>query len=338
MKIGSLRLSNPLILAPLAGITHLPFRILAKEGGCAMVSSEMISSNGLHYGSEETWEMLAMSEAEKPLAIQLFGQHPEIMAEAAAAIEARGADVIDINFGCAVKKVVRTGAGVALMKDLHRAEAIIKAVRKAIRIPLTIKMRAGWEASGQQAVKLAAIARDCGVDAVTIHPRTAGQGFRGCADWKLIKTIKQSVDITVIGNGDIKKPSDFPAMLASTHCDAVMIGRAAIGNPWFFAQALAALNQEPVPPVDTHARFEVMRRYIDDTIAFFGEKKACRMLRSRLGWFSRGLPASTEFRRAITGIQVRAEAEELVNAYEHRLRELAASWQAAQAPGGTASA
>jgi len=319
MNIGSLSLSNPLILAPLAGITHMPFRILAKEAGCGLVSSEMISSNGLHYGSEETWNMLVMSEVEKPVAIQLFGQQPEIMAEAAAAVEARGADVIDINFGCAVKKVVRTGAGVALMKDLDRAEAIIKTMRKAIQIPLTVKMRAGWEPSGKQAVKLAKIAQDCGADAVTIHPRTAGQGFRGSADWQLIRTIKQKTAIAVIGNGDIKKPSDVPAMLAQTHCDAVMIGRAAIGNPWFFTQAMAAVNQAPIPPVDPLARFEMMRRYMDETIALFGEKKACRMLRSRLGWFSRGLPASTAFRRSITGIKIRGDAEAFINAYQREL-------------------
>ncbi len=319
MKIGSITLANPLILAPMAGITHMPFRIMAKEAGCAMVTSEMVSANGLFYGSGETRAMLAMSPVEKPLAVQLFGQHPEIMADAAARVESLGADIIDVNFGCSVKKVVRNGAGVALMKDLSRAEAILKAMRSALRIPLTIKMRSGWDASGNQAIALAGIARDCGVDAVALHPRTAGQGFRGTADWSLIKSVKQQLSLPVIGNGDIRRPTDVLAMMEKTGCDAVMIGRAAIGNPWFFSQALAVIHQRPVPPVDTAIRFEVMRRYADELMSLYGEPKACRMLRSRLGWFSRGLASSAHFRRRATQIRTRRDAMTLISAYEQQL-------------------
>lgn len=319
MQIGDVKLPNQLILAPLAGVTHMPFRLLAREAGCGLVCSEMISSNGLHFGSQETWEMLVMSAAEKPVSVQLFGQHPEIMAEAATMVEARGADIIDVNFGCAVKKVLKTGAGASLMKDLDRAERILTAMRKAIRIPLTIKMRSGWEASGRQAVALARIAEACGVDAVTVHPRTAGQKFRGCADWELIKTLKNAVTIPVIGNGDIKTPLDVLKMLESTNCDGVMIGRAAIGNPRIFTQALAAINREPIPPVDPMAQFNMMHRYMDQMITLFGEKKACRMLRSRLGWFSRGLPASSVFRRAITRIRSRDEALSFIEIYRRHL-------------------
>ena len=319
MQIGNLKLPNQLVLAPLAGITHMPFRMLAREAGCGLVCSEMISSNGLHYGSKETREMLAMSDSEKPIAVQLFGQHPEIMAEAATQVEALGADIIDVNFGCAVKKVLRTGAGAALMKDLERAERMLSAMRKAIRIPLTIKMRSGWDASGKQALELSRIAEACGVDAVTVHPRTAGQGFRGCADWQLIKTIKAATAIPVIGNGDIKQPADVLKMLETTNCDGVMIGRAAIGNPWIFTQALAAINHQPIPQVDPRDRFNLMHRYMAEMIALFGEKKACRMLRSRLGWFSRGLPASSVFRHAITQIKNRDEAAHLIETYKHQL-------------------
>ncbi len=319
MRIGDVELPNPLILAPMAGITHMPFRILAREAGCGLVCSEMISSNGLHYGSAETREMLVMEDAEKPIAVQLFGQHPEIMAEAAAMVEAMGAEIIDVNFGCAVKKVVRIGAGAALMKDPDRAERMLMKMRSAIHIPLTIKIRSGWDASANQAIELSRIAEACGVDAVTIHPRTAGQGFRGCADWQVIKRVKEAVAIPVIGNGDIKRPSDVPKMIDATHCDGVMIGRAAIGNPWFFTQALAAINRQPIPPVDPVHRFQMMHRYTDQMVTLFGEERACRMLRSRLGWFSKGLPASSVFRRAITRIRTREAAEHLIEAYKKQL-------------------
>ncbi|HMA67477.1 MAG TPA: tRNA dihydrouridine synthase DusB, partial [Desulfosalsimonadaceae bacterium] len=241
MRIGTVTLSSPLILAPMAGITHMPFRVYAREAGCGLVCSEMISSNGLYYGSEESWNMLAMSEAERPLAVQLFGQHPEIMAWAAEQVQARGADIIDINCGCAVKKVLRNGAGAALMKEPKQAAAIFRSVRDALRIPLTVKMRSGWEPSGSHALEIARIAENCGADAVTLHPRTARQGFAGKANWHLIREIKQSLAIPVIGSGDIKRASDVPAMLEATGCDGAMIGRAAIGNPWIFAQARAAL-------------------------------------------------------------------------------------------------
>ncbi|MFO7840112.1 MAG: tRNA dihydrouridine synthase DusB [Desulfosalsimonadaceae bacterium] len=319
MRIGPVTLSAPLILAPMAGITHMPFRVYAREAGCGLVCSEMISSNGLYYGSEESWNMLAMSGTERPLAVQLFGQHPEIMAWAAEHVQARGADIIDINFGCAVKKVLRSGSGAALMRDPKQARAIIRSVRESIRIPLTIKMRSGWEASGIQALEIACIAEDCGADAVTIHPRTARQGFSGQANWGLIKEIKQSLAIPVIGSGDIKRASDVPAMLDATGCDGAMIGRAAIGNPWIFTQALAALEKKPIARIPAAEHFALMRRYLAETAALFGEEKACRMLRSRLGWFSKKLPASTEFRRRLTAISHLREARSLLDAYEQNI-------------------
>jgi nifR3 family TIM-barrel protein len=320
MRIGSVELFNPLILAPLAGITHMPFRLLAKEAGCGLVTSEMISANGLYYGSGETFAMISLSDAERPVAVQLFGHDPAVMADAAAKVESLGADIIDVNFGCAVRKVVRTGAGAALMKDPARAAAILSGMRAAVRIPLTVKMRSGWDPSGSQAVALSRTARDCGVDAVTIHPRTAGQRFKGCADWELIKAVKASLEIPVIGNGDVRRPEDAPAMIAKTGCDGVMVGRAAIGNPWFFRQALAAMENRPVPAVPVPERFAVMRRYAQHMAELFGEYKACRMLRSRLGWFSRGLADATHFRRRVTRIKSLEEALLLIDAYERQLQ------------------
>ncbi len=316
MKIGRVKLSTPLILAPMAGVTHMPFRVLAREAGCSLVCSEMISANGLFYGSEETRQMLVISEAERPVSVQLFGRDPEIMAEAASEAEKAGADIVDVNFGCAVKKVLRHGAGASLMREPKLAESILKAMRKALRVPLTVKIRKGWDKAGKQALELSKIAEHCGADAVTVHARTVGQGFAGAADWQLVGSVKKSASIPVIGNGDVRKPEDAGEMIRQTGCDAVMIGRAAMGCPWIFIQALAALNNEPIPAVAPEEKFSLMRRYTKKMIEHFGEQKACRMLRSRLGWFSRGLPAASVFRRSVTAIKTPQDAEELISSYE----------------------
>jgi nifR3 family TIM-barrel protein len=228
---------NPTILAPLAGITNLPFRRIAKRGGAGIVCSEMISANGLVHRSQKTYQMLDTHPDEKPLSVQIFGSDPAIMAEAAKIVEASGsADILDINFGCSVRKILKSGAGAALMKIPDKARAILKAVRNAIRIPLTIKIRSGWDASGKDAMLISQIAQDCGVDAIAVHPRTASQGFSGKADWAIIAEVRKSVSIPVIGNGDIVSPEDAIRMTDMSGCDAVMIGRAAIGNPYIFSQ------------------------------------------------------------------------------------------------------
>ena len=315
MNIGDITLENKTILAPLAGITNLPFRLMARESGCAMVCSEMISANGLIHGSEKTLKMLDSAPAEKPLSIQIFGSDPAIMARAAKIVESAGADILDINFGCSVKKVVKTGAGVALMRTPDRAAAVLSAVRKTIDIPLTIKIRTGWEKSGTQAFEIAAIAQDSGVNAIAIHPRTASQGFRGKADWALIAALKKRLSIPVIGNGDICQPEDAVRMLAETGCDAVMIGRAAIGNPWIFSQVNTLLAGGTVSRPDIDQRRDIMKRYLKDSIKYLGEKQACLMMRSRLGWFVKGLPNAGKFRESIKHISSGQQAVDLIDAY-----------------------
>ena len=319
MQIGSLTLKNNTILAPLAGITNLPFRLLAKEAGCALVCSEMISSHGLVYKSEKTEKMLDSAPEEKPLSVQLFGARPDIMAEAAAIVESSGAEVVDINFGCSVRKIIKTGSGAALMRTPDLAQDLLKAVRRAIRIPLTIKIRSGWDASGEQAVHISRIAENCGVDAVAVHPRTAGQLFGGRADWSIIAAVKAKVSIPVIGNGDIKSAGDAERMLAETGCDGVMIGRKAIGDPDIFSRVVARINGEEEVDEGFGRRFDLMSRYLRTSVKYIGEEQACRMMRSRLGWFTKGMHKSSQFREAIKQLSSEAEGIELIKAYQNEL-------------------
>ena len=324
MQIGNLTLDNSVILAPLAGITNLPFRLLAKASGCGLVCSEMISANGLVYRSGKTEQMLNSAAEEKPLSVQIFGSDPGIMAEAAAIVESKGTDIVDINFGCSVRKVIKTGAGVALMRAPDQAKALLAAVRKAIRIPLTIKIRSGWDASGREAINIAGIAQDCGVDAIAVHPRTAGQQFRGRADWSIIAAVKKSVGIPVIGNGDIVSARDALKMLEETGCDAVMIGRKAIGNPAIFSRVLARINGEEPDREDLSHRFDMMTHYFKASVDYIGEEAACRMMRSRLGWFTRGVRNSSKFRESIKHLSSAEEGIELIGAYrDSLLNELA---------------
>lgn len=299
-------------MAPLAGITNLPFRRIVKEAGAALVCSEMISAAGLVYGTKNTLKLLDSSLDEKPLSVQLFGAKPEIMVRAAQMVEESGADILDINCGCSVKKVTKTGSGVTLMRTPAMLSAILKEVRKAISIPLTIKIRTGWDPSGDQAIQMLEIAENNGVDAITLHPRTATQGFSGTADWGIIARIKEKSRIPVIGNGDITTPESALNMIKQTGCDAVMVGRAAIGNPLIFRGIDAVLKGDAFQEPDIDTRFEVMLRYLEESVAYLGETTGCRMMRSRLSWFVKGLPGSSEFRKSLTAISTLDDAQKLI--------------------------
>ncbi len=315
MNIGGIILDNPTIMAPLAGITNLPFRMLVKNAGCGLVCSEMISSNGLVHKSAKTFNMLNSPLEEKPLSVQIFGTDPVIMAEAASMAEESGADILDINFGCSVKKVTKTGAGAELMREPEKSEMLLKTVRKSIEIPLTIKIRTGWNRTGDQAFRLAEIAEASGVDAITMHPRTAGQGFTGTADWAMIAELKKRVSIPVIGNGDIVCAEDALKMLQETGCDAIMIGRAAMGNPSIFSGVNALLLGNEVPAFNLVDHFDMIIRYLRFSVEYLGEKHACYIMRSRLGWFVKGLRYSSRFRESIKHISTEDEALGLIKDY-----------------------
>ncbi len=316
MKIGALTLETGAILAPLAGITNMPFRLLAREAGCVLVFSEMVSADGLVHGSPNSAALLRSLPAERPLAVQLFGCDPARMAAAAAMVAAAGADVLDINFGCAVKKVVKTGAGAALMRDPPRAEALLTAVRQAVRIPLTIKLRSGWERSAAQALAIGKLAEGCGVDAVTIHPRTAAQKFSGRAEWGVIAALKRELAIPIIGNGDVFCAEDAARMLAETGCDAVMVGRRAIGYPRIFTEIGRMLRGEPPSPEAAGERRRVMRRYLELSVSCFGTDTACALMRHRLGWFTKGVRGGAVLRGAAKDIRSVDQANDLIEEFD----------------------
>lgn len=317
MKIKHLSIHGNTFLAPLAGITNLPFRMLVKECGCSVVCSEMVSAKGIFYNSEKTITLMASQKEEKPLSIQIFGSDPGSMADAARYVQDHGAaDLLDINFGCSVKKVVKQGAGAALMRDPQLSEKILKAVRKATTLPLTIKIRTGWDPSGNQARHLADIAQDCGVDAIAVHPRTAQQLFKGKSNWELIGELKRQLTIPVIGNGDINSVEDAQKMVNQTGCDAVMVGRAAMKNPFILSQIdtffKTGAYADPAPAAIFRAMEKLTRMYID----YFGEDIACKMLRGRLAWFVKGWPGASAFRKNLSMIQSREQALSLIREFE----------------------
>ncbi len=315
MQIGNLKLKNNLILAPMAGVTDRPFRQLAVEAGCGLVVSEMVSAKGLLMGGEKTLSLLEISPEERPVAVQLFGAEAETLAEAAAIAEARGADIIDINMGCPVKKVAGTGAGAALLKDLNRIERIVGAVRKKIKVPLTVKIRSGWDAATIVTCEVLKAVEASGADALTLHPRTRSQGFGGYSDWSLIGELKAKATIPIIGNGDVKTPEDAKRMIDETGCDGVMIGRAAMGNPWLFGQTLDYMATGRYELPDSEERGETALRHLRLVVEKYGTHRGIRLFRKHLAWYSRSLRGAAAFRTAVNSCGSFAAMEELTDRF-----------------------
>jgi tRNA-dihydrouridine synthase B len=303
LRIGHLSLENFVIMAPMAGITNLPFRLMVKKLGAGLVTTEMVSAMGLTLGKKKTYDYMRSDPREKPLAVQIFGSSPNVMARAAETAVNAGADILDINMGCPVKKVVKTGAGASLLRDPRRVAEIVSAVRRVCPIPLTVKIRAGWSPEEPIACEIARLVEDCGADAITVHPRFATQGYAVCADWRLIGEVKDCVKIPVLGNGDIFKPSHALEMQRQTRCDGVMVGRVAIGNPWIFKQILHLAKGLPVPKPDLAERRSLLIEHYHLLSNAMGGIRAARAMRGLLLWYTKGLPHSSRFRGSITQIK-----------------------------------
>jgi tRNA-dihydrouridine synthase B len=298
MIIDKLNFRNNIILAPMAGISDLPFRLIMRRFGAGLAFTEMVSANGLIRAGQKTRELLVSTPEDRPLGIQLFGDDPQVLAKAARSIDLDG-DLLDLNLGCPVKKVVRSGAGSALMRDGLRVARIVAAVKKVSSLPLTVKLRSGWDHQSVNYLEIARIAVNEGADAITLHPRTRSQVFSGKADWQQITRLKAAISVPVIGSGDIVQPEDALAMLEQTGCDGVMIGRGAYGNPWLIRNILALMDGgKPVTPAPLE-RLEVFRQHLELFIDHFGPEKALFDMRKHLSWYARGLPGAANFRARI---------------------------------------
>ena len=315
MKIGNIELDTPVALAPMAGISDLPYRVICREFGCGLTVSEMVSAKGLLYKNEKTFAMLQIDEAERPTAIQLFGSVPEELAEAARIVEAQGADIIDFNMGCPVPKVVNNGEGSALMKVPELAGKILEAMVKAVRVPVTVKFRAGWDEEHRNAVEIAKIAEASGVAAVAVHGRTRNQFYMGKADWEIIRRVKEAVRIPVFGNGDVFTAGDGLRMFKETNCDGLMLARGAYGNPWLFAQLRAALEGKDIPIVTAEEKLRQIILHATALVGFKGEKVAIREMRSHASAYIKGLPRASEYREKFHKLETLREMADLVNSY-----------------------
>jgi len=314
LRIGSVAVDPPLVLAPMAGITDRDFRLLIRRlGGCGLVSMEFISSEGLTRKRASTLKMLHFVDEERPIAIQIYGSDPTRMAEAARFVEAMGADICDINMGCPANKVLKGCAGAALTADLPLATAIVQAVRAAIRTPLSVKFRLGMADDSRTFLELGRICQAEGVDAVTLHPRTARQQFSGRSDWAAIAQLKQALGIPVIGNGDVTTPESAVELLRQTGCDAVMIGRASLTNPWIFRQAAALLNGQAQGQAGLAERRTLMRLHFEEVVRREDERTALHKLRKFTGWYTHGLPDGRTLRRVLSEV---VSAQELLGAVE----------------------
>lgn len=314
MKIGNLQIDGYAVLAPMAGVADRAFRETCARFGAAYVVSEMVSSKGLQFHDKKTGALMTLSDAERPAGIQLFGSEPGVMAEAAKMAMEYAPDVIDINMGCPAPKVSCNGSGSALMKDPPLCGEIVTAVKNAVPVPVTVKIRKGWDSKSVNALEVAKICEAAGADAITVHGRTREQMYAPEADWDIIRQAKQAVKIPVIGNGDVVSAQTAAQMLEQTGCDAVMVGRAALGNPWIFAQINAYLTDSHrlLPFPELHERMLVMMKHIRLMCDYKGEHRAMNEARKHVGWYLKGMKNAASYRRRAGTLENWAQLEELV--------------------------
>ena len=319
LKLGNLKLENNVFLAPMAGITDLPFRLICKEYGCGMVYTEMVSAKGLYYGSERTEELLLVHPKEHPIGVQIFGSEPDIMALMAERISSQNIELIDINMGCPAPKIVKNGQGCALMKEPEKIRNIVRAVVQSSSKPVTVKIRKGWDDSEINAVEIAKIASGEGAAAITVHGRTREQFYSGNADWDIIREVKESIDIPVIGNGDIFTPEAALKMFDYTGCDGVMVARGVQGQPWIFKGILHYLNTgQLLPEPSVPERINIALRQLDLAVELKGEKLGVIEMRKHLTWYLKGMRNANSIKDTINKLGDQEQVKNILLEYLER--------------------